>query len=227
MVIIIYCLGEVCEACPRWANEPVWQFSTISGPRGLGDRTAPPARGCMDRIEGFDGAAKGGGPKKPMAASGATLSSRCISLSIPHHSKGLTRRGYKLFSEACRFDGDGKSALQSIGKAQKQIHAGALAPSSNATPLLRRGSAAHSARICFKRIAGSSYRSTLKNCSLKPATIDYSDSGFLGGMIGGLSEGGGLVEGRNVAQVIPDSGSYWAVLPGIGGIRMRWWQRGH
>jgi hypothetical protein len=38
---------------------------------------------------------------------------------------------------------------------------------------------------------------------------------------------GGLGGGTNVAQVLPDSGWYCAVWPGIAGMRMRWLHAGH
>jgi hypothetical protein len=44
--------------------------------------------------------------------------------------------------------------------------------------------------------------------------------GFFGGGLGGLAASA-LPGGTKVAQVIPDSGLYWAVFPGAGGMRIK------
>jgi hypothetical protein len=39
--------------------------------------------------------------------------------------------------------------------------------------------------------------------------------------------GGDTPSDTKVAQVIPDSGVYWAVWPGMAGMRISTWQAGH
>jgi hypothetical protein len=75
----------------------------------------------------------------------------------------------------------------------------------------------------FKRIGGEELQGFGKFFALKKPwkAFDYSDSEFFFGFIGASFGGGWLPEGRNVAQVFPDSGLNWAVLPGTGGMRTR------